>query len=240
MGYIDIHSHIIPGVDDGSQDMEQSIRMLRKAADEGIRQIILTPHNKAEHRNVSVAGIMRRVSELQEVVDGSGIPITLYTGNEIFYRDGVVDLLEEGKICTLAGSSYVLVEFQPMEQFSYIRSAIYELAGNGYIPVLAHTERYQSMICDSKNVAYAIDRGALIQVNASSVTGGMGYKVKQAVKKLLKEKLVHFVGTDAHDSEKRSPQMAECARYLAKKYGEDYAVKLLHDNADCIIRGESI
>lgn len=240
MGYIDIHSHILPGVDDGSQDMEESLEMLRLAAENGIRKMILTPHNKAEHRNVSVKGIYSRLHTLQEAAYEQQIPITLYPGNEIFYRDGVAELLEEGELCTLAESRYVLVEFQPLEEFAYIRSAIYELTGCGFTPIIAHVERYHCMATNPDNVAYAIDRGALIQINASSVTGGMGFKGKQAVKKLLKLHMVHFVGTDAHDCERRAPLLAECAQYLAKKYGETYTAKLLHDNADLIIQGEVI
>lgn len=240
MGYIDIHSHILPGVDDGSQSMEQSLDMLRMAADNGIRRMILTPHNKAERRNVSVKGIQSRLEALQEAAAKQQIPITLYPGNEVFYRDGVAEMLEENSLCTLAGSKYVLVEFQPLEDFGYIRAAVYELTGCGYTPILAHVERYQCMAANLDNVAYAIDRGALMQINASSVTGGMGFKGKQIVKKMLKQHLIHFVATDAHDCERRSPQLAECAQYLSKKFGDGYAAKLLHDNADCVIRGEMI
>lgn len=240
MGYIDIHSHIIPGVDDGSKSMEQSLRMLHKAQQEGIDTMILTPHNKAEHRNVSVEGIYRRIEELKQAAEREQLTIKLYPGNEIFYRDGVVELLEDGEVCTLAGSSYVLVEFRPVEEFSYIRRAIYELAGNGYIPVLAHVERYACMASSIDNVRYAIDRGALIQVNAGSIIGRSGFRVKQSVKKMLKEHLVHFVGTDAHDDIKRNTEIADTARYLCKKYGQDYADALLRDNAARIIRDELI
>lgn len=240
MGYIDIHSHIMPGVDDGAQSMEQSLAMLAVAVENGIRKIILTPHNKAEHRSVSVEGILRRIEELQGEVEKNQIPVKLYPGNEIFYRDGVAEMLEEGKLCSLAGSRYVLVEFQPMEQLAYIQSAIYELTSCGYTPVLAHTERYQCMASKVSNIANAIDRGALIQINAATITGGMGFKGKQLVKSLLKERLVHFVATDAHDSNRRAPALSDCAQYLSKKFGEAYAAVLLHDNASKIIRGEFI
>lgn len=240
MGYIDIHSHVLPGVDDGSRSMEQSLEILEKAAQNGIRKVILTPHNKAEHRNVSVEGIHRRMEELQKAVQDRKIPVTLYPGTEIFYRDGVAQMLDEGELCTMAGSRYVLVEFLPMEQFAYIRSAIYELVSSGYTPILAHAERYVCMAANLDNVSYAIDRGALIQINASTVTGGMGLRGKQIVKKMLKARLVHFVATDTHDAEKRGPYLKECVQYLSKKYGEAYTAELLHDNASLVIRGEMI
>lgn len=236
MEYIDIHSHILPGVDDGSQSMEQSLVMLRQAVSNGIGKVILTPHNKAERRNVSVDGIRKRTDALQKAAMEDGIPVTLYTGMEISYRHGVVDLLEEGKLCTLAGSQYVLVEFHPMEQFNYIKSAVYEFVSCGYIPVLAHVERYECMASKLQNVSDVIDRGALIQVNASTVTGRMGYKGKQNVKKLLKERLVHFIATDAHDEENRGVYLNDCKKYLCKKFGEEYTAQLLYDNASRIIQ----
>ena len=240
MGYIDIHSHILPGVDDGSRSREQSLEMLKIASENGIDSVILTPHNKAEHRNVSVEGIHRRLIQLQELADANHIPITLYPGCEIYYRDGVTEQLEEGRLCTLANSKYVLLEFMPVEEFSYIRQAIYDVQSVGFIPVLAHVERYHCMTAKLDNVAYAIDRGALIQVNASSVTGALGFKMKQTVKKMLKEQLIHFVATDAHDTKKRAPHIEECATYLQKKCGEAYASALLYANAERMIRGEMI
>lgn len=240
MGYIDIHSHILPGVDDGARDIEQSLVMLRKAAENDIKAMIMTPHNKADRRNVSVEGIQRRIGQLNQRMEEEGISITLYPGSEILYRDGVPEALEEGTISTLAGSRYVLVEFMPDEQFSYIRSAIYDLLSYGYTPILAHVERYRCMVSKIDNVAYAIDRGALIQVNSASVTGKFGFQTRQAVKKMLKEKLIHFVATDAHDDRKRIPAMAECAGYLYKKCEAEYADALLYRNAERLIRGETI
>lgn len=239
MGYIDIHSHILPGVDDGSRSLEQSLRMLRKAQEEGIDTMILTPHNKAEHKNVSVEGIHRRLHELKQAAGQERIAIELYPGNEIFYRDGVVELLDRGEVCTLAESRYVLVEFRPIEEFSYIRRAIYELAGNGYAPILAHVERYLCM-ADLENLRCVVGRGALVQVNAGSISGRSGLRVKHLVKKMLKERLVHFVATDAHDDEKRNAELANAAKYLYRKYGQEYADALLRDNAMRILKKEMI
>lgn len=237
MGYFDIHSHILPGVDDGSQSMEQSMEMLSIAAENGITEMVLTPHNKAERKNVSVAGIHKRIKALEVELEKQGLSITLYPGAEIFYRDGVVELLEDGAMSTIAGSRCVLVEFQPMENFSYIRSAVYELVSDGYIPILAHIERYECLVTKQERIKELVDRGALMQVNAATIVGKLGYKAKQQAKKLLKQRLVHFVATDAHDTGKRGPYLDECARYLNKKYGEEYAAQLLWENAWCVIEG---
>ncbi len=240
MGYIDIHSHILPGVDDGSKSMEESLGMLKIAAQNQIDRVIVTPHNKAERRNVSVEGIHKRIHVLQEAMKEEGISIRLYSGMEIFYREGVAELLEEGRLCTLAGTRYVLVEFLPVEQFSYIRAAVDELAGNEYIPVIAHAERYECMASHLSNMDYVIERGALIQVNASSITGGMGWKIKQSVKKMLKEQMIHFLGTDAHDERKRIPQLSPCADYLYRKCSREYADALLWGNAEKMLDGVNL
>lgn len=239
MGYIDIHSHVIPGADDGARSQEQSLRMLAVAAKNGIDRMILTPHNKAGHRNISPAGIKRSVEQLQGLADDAGIAIQLYPGCEIFYREGVGEMLEEKLLCSLADGPYVLVEFMPSVEFSYIRAAVYELGGCGFIPILAHIERYQCLMKNIDNAGYLLDRGAYLQINASCLEGGLSeLRMKKAVKKLLKEQMIHFVATDAHNDTSRAPHMAECAAYLRKKCGHEYAARLLWENAWAVLDGE--
>lgn len=112
-GLIDIHSHILPLVDDGAESVEMALLMLKKAAEEGIEKIILTPHQKPDRRCVTPEGILRRMEELQELAGKEKIPVRLYPGNEIFYRHGLAELLDKGKIRTMADSRYVLIEFCP-------------------------------------------------------------------------------------------------------------------------------
>jgi protein-tyrosine phosphatase len=240
MKYVDIHSHILPGVDDGAQTTAQSLEMLRTAAEQGIGSIILTPHNKAHRHNVTVTELQEKLEHLQEETDRHGIPIKLYGGMEIFYRDGITELLEEGQLATLAGSRYVLVEFNPMEQFSYIRSAIYELTSCNFTPILAHVERYQCFLSKQENLRYIIERGGLIQVNASTFTGAMGLRGKQIVKKFLKERLIHFIGTDAHDNDRRAPLFSECGKLLEKRAGQLYMTQLMGENAEKVILNEHL
>jgi protein-tyrosine phosphatase len=240
MKYIDIHSHIMPGVDDGSQTLAQSMDMLRTAAAQGIESIILTPHNKAHKHSVSVASLKEKAVRLQTEADRQNIPISLYPGTEIFYRDGVAQLLEDGKVATLADSHYVLVEFNPLEQYSYIRSAIYELTSCGFTPILAHVERYQCFQTKPDDLVLVIEQGGFIQVNASTFSGSMGFKGKQFVKKLLKRHLIHFIASDAHDNERRAPLLTDCVRYLEKKTDGTYLHQLLHGNAARVIRNESL
>ena len=115
---IDIHSHILPGVDDGSDSLETSYRMLEIASRDGISQIILTPHNKPAHRNVPPHRIIKRMQQLQDELDLRRIDIKLYPGSELYYRDGIAEELEDGEAMTLVGSHYVLMEFAPDVEYA--------------------------------------------------------------------------------------------------------------------------
>ncbi|RGE64463.1 hypothetical protein DXC51_03070 [Eisenbergiella massiliensis] len=235
-GFIDIHCHVLPMVDDGAQSTEMALDMLRIAADEGIWKMILTPHQKADRRCVTPEGIVKRIEILQKKADELKIPVKLFPGNEIFYRHGLAELLEQGKIRTLANSHYVLIEFLPGEDYAYIRDAIGRVASFGYWPVVAHVERYVNVIKDmEKAERLKEDAGCYFQVNASSVVGEQGFAAKNVVKKLLKAGLVDFVGTDAHSDGSRAPRLRKCAGYLEKKYGETMAGKLMRENAEAIL-----
>lgn len=235
-GFIDIHCHVLPMVDDGAESMEMALDMLRIAADEGIRKMILTPHQKADWKCVTPEGIAKRTELLQKKADELKIPVKLFPGNEIFYRHGLAELLEQGKIRTLADSHYVLIEFLPGEDYAYIRDAIGRVASFGYWPVVAHVERYVNVIRDmEKAERLKEDAGCYFQVNASSIVGDQGFAAKNVVKKLLKAGLVDFVGTDAHSDGSRAPRLRKCAGYLEKKYGETMAGKLMRENAEAIL-----
>lgn len=231
---VDIHSHILPGVDDGSKSMEMSQEMLDIAYEEGIGIMFATPHHMPEGRNVSPKGIEERVAKLQEYADAKKYDLTILPGNEIYYHSDAPDMLEEGKICTLAGTSYVLVEFAPMDESRYIRNSLAELQNMGYDPIIAHVERYMSL-CKPPfdKIEQLREMGILIQINATSIMGGFGKPTKALVEKLLKKQLVDFIGTDAHRNEgNRAPRMTECAEYLSKKYDARYVEKILYRNAE--------
>lgn len=230
----DIHCHVLPGVDDGSKSMEMSMEMLDIAYNEGVGTIIATPHHMPDGKNVSPAGIKERVAKLQQYADEKEYDLTILPGNEIYYYSDAPDMLEEGKICSLAGTSYVLVEFSPMDESRYIRNSLSELQNMGYDPIIAHVERYMSL-CKAPfdKIKQLREMGILIQVNATSIMGGFGKPTKVVVEKLLKEQLVDFIGTDAHRSEgSRGPKILECAEYLEKKYPAKYVEKILFRNAE--------
>lgn len=238
--YIDIHTHILPGVDDGAQSPEMSLEMLRMAAGDGIGQIILTPHSKPWHRHRSCAEVASGVARLRELLQEERLDIQLYTGNELFYRSGLLEELEAGQAAALADSHYVLVEFDPAADYDYIRNGVYTLLTGGYYPILAHVERYKKVCTKKTGVAELIEMGCFMQVNAGSVTGRHGLGAARLTRKLLGQGLVHFIATDAHDLRRRCPCLSACAKYLEKKFGADDSRRLLHDNPGCVLRDEYI
>ena len=174
-GLIDIHSHILPLVDDGAESVEMALLMLKKAAEEGIEKIILTPHQKPDRRCVTPEGILRRMEELRELAGKEKIPVQLYPGNEIFYRHGLAELLDKGKIRTMADSRYVLIEFLPGEDYTYIRDALSRVASFGYRPITAHVERYVNVMSRiDKAEELKEDTGCYFQVNAEWVKKKLG------------------------------------------------------------------
>lgn len=238
--YIDIHSHILPGVDDGSSGMEMSMEMLRMAAEEGISGIILTPHNKPWHRNMDRSETDAAVDRLRDRIREEGLDIKLYTGNELYYRSGLAEELAEHRAATLANSQYVLVEFEPSADYDYIRNGIYALLMAGYYPIAAHVERYKNVCCDMGRVSELVGLGCFMQMNAGSIMGDCGFGIRRLARKMLKRRLIHFVATDAHDLDRRKPCLSKCAEYIGKKYGESSRRRLFYDNPMCVLKDEDI
>jgi len=238
--YIDIHSHILPGIDDGSKDFDTSMQMLRMAANDGITQIIVTPHNKPGRHNAGCQRIRRLAGELNSRMQDEGLEIKLFEGNELYYRSGLAQEITSGKALTMAGGSYVLVEFGPSDDYDYIRNGIYSLRAEGYRPVIAHVERYSRLSGRTDRIEDLSGMGCCIQVNAGSIMGDFGFGIKHFTRKLLREGLVHLVATDAHDTVRRVPKLSECAAYIERKYGEVYAKELFYENPMHVIRNEYI
>lgn len=232
MGYIDIHSHILPGMDDGSRSIHQTMNMLETAAEEGISAMIATPHNMPGKGCPPGSVVRRKVEELRRAVEQEGIPVEILAGTEYYYREEVLDILDSGDAVTLGESDCVLVEFEPLAERNYIRNALRNILGMGYRPVIAHVERYLKLMEDPSALYDMRKNGILVQMNAMSVTGDNGRQARKDVRGLLKKRLVDFVATDAHSDGRRAPYMRKCADTLYKKYGAEYAEGLLFRNAE--------
>ena len=194
----DIHTHIIPFVDDGSPDLETSVNMIKHEIDIGVTEIICTPHHIYHRYEATVEVIKERFNFLREEVERLNLPIKLYLGQEICYshREDIIAMLKKGELLTLNNSNRVLLEFSFTREPEDILDLIYNFGVNGYEVIIAHVERYEWM--DYNKVLALRNEGALIQINSNSYLGLTTWKEKRFVKKLLKHNLVDFVASDTH------------------------------------------
>lgn len=236
-GFIDIHSHIVPDVDDGSPNLEVSLEMLNIAYKEGIRKIIATPHFHPGKSMIEYELLKEKFLQFKEAAKSIHPDMKLYLGREVYYTSDVLDFIEQGSNLTMGQNKYILVEYSPRTDYNYIRISINNLIQAGLIPIVAHIERYGCMVDDLDRVEELRDMGAVIQVNAASILGQTGRTIKKYTKALLKNGYVDLVATDAHSAGSRAPRISECADYIVKKYGLEYAEELLLYNPERIIEG---
>lgn len=222
-GFIDIHSHILFDVDDGAEDELTSVKMLEMAYRDGIRTVVATPHFHPVRCKSTKDKIQQNFDKLNEVVKKLHPDMRLYLGREVLYATGIEEKILLDKVFNINHTDYVLVEFSAHDSFQYIRTSLNNVLLSGNIPILAHVERYQSIVQDWKQVYELRSLGTVIQVNAASVTGDCGWTIKRFTKRLLKEHLVDVIATDAHSIGKRAPFLSKCVLYIEKKYGSDYA-----------------
>ena len=224
---VDIHCHILPGVDDGAPDMETSRAMIRDAYEQGVRYIIATPHYRPEMFEPSMKKVIRVYHELRDYAEEVGIGLRL--GCEYYRNEQMIRHLDKKLRPTMLGSRYVLTEFSTNDSFVTVRNYIYELITKGYRPIVAHVERY--FCCQEPERIQELKKlGAQIQINADSVLGYEGHTIKKFCAGLMKEALVDFIGSDAHNLEGRKMNLGKCATYVRKKMGQDYAEEIFVDN----------
>ena len=194
----DIHTHIIPYVDDGSSSLEESINMIKHEIDIGVTDIICTPHHIFHRYETTVEVIKERFNFLKEEVEKLNLPIKLYLGQEICYthREDIISMLKNGTLLTLNNTNRVLLEFSFTREPEDILDVIYNFNINGYEVIIAHVERYEWMTLDK--VVALRNEGALIQINSNSILGLTSWAEKRFVKKLLKKGLVDYVASDTH------------------------------------------
>lgn len=233
----DIHCHILPNVDDGSDSIEESIAMLKSEYGDGVRHVILTPHYRKRMFETSQGKIIAKYEELKKEAKQKLPDLELYLGAEFHSNMDMISLLQEREQLLMAGSSYVLVEFSEGDEKQKIRERCYTLVSHGYDPIIAHVERYRATMGNLSFINELKQMGAYIQVNADSIIGEDGWKMKRFCKKMMEQRLLDFVGSDAHGAKERRAHMGACAAYMEKKMGKAYTEQILIANPSEIIQG---
>lgn len=236
----DIHTHILPGVDDGAENMEQALRMLDAAYKDGTRGIIFTPHYKFDDNKYGIDKIRAAFDEFYDKCCDRYPDLTLLLGCEAYGEIELPQKLDDGKVLTMADTRYVLVEYHPSIEYSHVSRNLNDLIRYGYRPIIAHAERYQCFRKSLDRLRELIYMGALVQVNANGVIGKRGLSTKWFLSKLLKQRLVHFIASDSHDEAHRPVLLASCAKYVENKFGFDYMSELFVENAMRLINNEPI
>lgn len=226
-GFTDIHNHILFGVDDGSPDLETSMQMLKMAYEDGTRDVILTPHFHPKRGMAHYSQIVENYEILADAAEAAFPDMGVYLGREIYFRSEILDDLDKLSQKTMCGTDTVLIEFSTSVTPEKVRGAVLEVIMSGFHPIVAHVERYMCTVKDWDYVYELKQLGADIQVNADSVTGDNGWGVQRCVKALLKDNVIDYIATDAHDTKSRVPLLSRCYKYVVKKYGVEYADRIM-------------
>lgn len=237
---IDIHCHILPNVDDGSESLEESIEMAKIAESEGITKIVNTSHCHFDFKYKKGNELKLELEKFNQALKEENINIEVLLGNELYYTSDLIERFDELDFFSMNNSKYILMEFSPINFPKNIEDVIYEIKIRGYIPIIAHAERYKQVQEDVNIVLDCIKEGALIQVNASSILGKNGEKAEDTSKKLLDNNMVHFVATDAHSSNRRRPLIKDSYNYILKNYGKEVSEKLFIENPTAVIENRDI
>ena len=237
--YIDMHAHILPGIDDGAESLEEALRMARIAYEEGTRLIIATPHYGIMNPGFSRFNTEEVFAEIRKKIKDKYPDMGLALGCEVFYTGpNMIDHLAKGAAPTIAGTDYVLVEFSPADPLRKIEGGIRDLRLSGFRPILAHTERYEALYKDLSAVDDIISAGAAIQINSRSLIRGRLDKRTRWVKQLVKEDMVHLISSDCHNDSTRSPIMAEAMDKLREWTDQETYRKIAAENPRRILQNE--
>ena len=239
---IDIHTHILPGVDDGARDIEESVEMLRMAESSGVRCLAATPHCNIPgiFDNYISEELTEQFLALKRVAERLKISTTVLSGMEVFATPDLPWLLKNDRVFTLNRTRYFLTEssFDEEPEFcDYILKKCTELQ---YQPVIAHPERYDFVQDNPRIAEHWAAQGYVIQLNKGSILGRFGRSAKHTADILIRKNLVSCVASDAHSALRRTPHMEEIKEYLKEMYGTEYARMVLLENPRRILTGEKV
>lgn len=237
---IDLHSHILPGIDDGAQNLDDSLNLARKAVEQGITHLLCTPHHHNGKYINHKTDVMSDVNTLQSELDTRGIPLTIFASQEVRINGDLLQQIEDDDILFCdASNRYLLVEFPTAEAPSYAIRMMEELRARGIIPIIAHPERNGTFRKDPNKLIEFLDIGCLAQLTAPSIIGIFGKDIKKTAKVMIENGLVQMVASDAHHVDKRTFYLKEAYEEITKHHGEettDYFMAV----AKGIINGEDI
>lgn len=238
---IDIHSHILPELDDGARSLDEAVEMARIATDDGITTMVATPHAfNGLSQDPETAEVVDRVAALQEAIDEAvGGRLRVIPGNEVHFTHDAAEQAGAGRATTLNRGPYMLVEFPSMQVPLLAADLFAKIRRAGLTPILAHPERNRELQRHPSRLTAFILSGVRVQVTAMSVTGRFGSDARRTVETLLRHDMVHMIATDAHRPRSRPPVLSEARDRAAELVGAEAARKLVDDHPRAVIEGRA-
>ena len=237
---IDVHSHIIFDVDDGSKSIEQSIEILQEASSVGFEKVIVTPHYIEEYYEMDKEEIAARIEILKEELEKIDCNIEIIQGNEIYITNNINELLQNEQAVAINDKKYVLFELPLNSEAMNLNEVVYQILEQGRIPILAHPERYPFVQKDPNVLLDLIENGVLIQCNYGSIIGQYGKQVRNTIKKMLEHNMVHLLGSDVHRPRTVYPKTEEAIEEIGKIINEETLENITSIYPQLVIEGKNI
>lgn len=236
---IDLHCHILPGIDDGAKTIADSVAMAKKAVSQGITHILCTPHHNQHYRNPK-EDVLRRVPQLQKELVKRNIPLTLFEGQEVrIHRDLIREIKEDRILFADVEDTYLLLEFPTKEIPDYAETLCYQLRQEGKVPIIVHPERNSGFQTEPNRILDFLNMGCLTQLTAPSITGIFGKEVQRLSHQYVEHGLVQMVASDAHRRKQRDFYLKEAYRYIEKHFDKAVCEKMTQTCRD-VLNGDPI
>lgn len=237
---IDIHAHILPNIDDGARNVEETLQLIQEAQDVGFQAIVATSHYMEGYYETNTPEREIWIKAIYQKLQEEHFNMQLYLGNEIYLSENIIQLLEEGKASTINDTSYVLFEMPLNIEPLNLYHVVYNMMQYKLIPILAHPERYTFVQKDPELIYDLIERGVLMQSNYASIEGYYGKKAQIIVKKLLENNMVHLLGSDVHRANTIYPRIPRILIKLTQIIGEEKVKQLTTTNPKLVLQNKRI
>lgn len=237
---LDLHCHILPGIDDGAEDIDASLAMAEKAISQGITHILCTPHhNNGKYVNPKEF-VIQQVTKLQAELDKRNLPLTLFEGQEIRITGDLLEEIEQNRILfTDVANTYLLIEFPTMDVPAYTEQLFFDLRAKGHVPVIVHPERNAKFREDPNRLIPFLEMGCLAQLTAPSYIGVFGKDIQKTAKQMVEHNLVQMMASDAHGIKKRTFVMKEAFRQIGHDFDEE-KVTAMKQVAKDLLNGDAV
>lgn len=240
MVMVDLHCHLLPGIDDGSKSMEISLRLAREATENGVTHALLTPHHMNGRYVNHKQDVIQQTKEFQKQINAHNIPLTVFPGQEVRINGQLLEALDKDDILFAdTADKYIMLEFPDDDVPHYTNRMIFDLQQRGIIPIIVHPERNTKIMAEPNLIYRLLEKGCLSQITASSYVGTFGEKVETFSRQLIEAGQGYVFASDAHDLPGRKYEMRQAFEKMQHEFGQRLAEQYLQ-NARSIINGESV